>query len=385
MEQDFSLDMGIMSTEEIGSSQLFADDQDIKAIKKEEEKEKTTDFSFETQGSPLVDQEEEVETPKTPKEEAPKKEVETLPSKEEEEEAEETEDAEEPTGTVSFEALSEDLYNLGIFSSLDEDTKPSTAEDFQKKWEEEKHLAAQQTIHKFLSQFGKKHVDAFQAIYVEGVDPETYFQKTQNIEAVRELDIEDTDNQESIVRAYYKKIGWSDDKIRKKIEKLKDYDDLKEEAVTYQEFLAAEEEKALQQEAARVKYEYELKLQEEAFYRESIEKKLQEKVKMKEFDGIPLSDKVAHQVAESMLVKKWENSAGQQFSDFERFLMDLKKPENFDKAIKIALLAQNNFDFSKIKTKAVSEVTNQLFKSVHNKEKVAKRANPTNDKFSLTF
>lgn len=377
MEQDFSLDIGILSTEENfvgeGSSNLFADTEDIKPLEEEKKKETPPDFSLEATGSPLVsaqeDEEEEETTPPPPTQEVEQ-------GQEEEEEQE---------GGVSFEGLSEDLFNLGIFSTLDEEAKPKTAEEFQKKWEEEKVAAAQSTLDNFLSKFGQKHIDAFNAIFVNGIDPETYFQKSQVIESVRELDLEDTSNQERIVRAYYKNIGWTDEKINKKIEKLKDYDDLKDEAITYQEVLASQEEKELQKEAARAQQEYQLKLQEEAFYKESIEKKLQEKVKIKEFDGLPLSDKIARQVADSMITKKWQNKSGEKFSDFDLFLMNLKKPENFDKAIKIALLAQNNFDFSKIKTKVVSEVTNELFKSVHNKEKVAKRANPTNDKFALTF
>ena len=58
--------------------------------------------------------------------------------------------------------------------------------------------------------------------------------------------------------------------------------------------------------------------------------------------------------------------------------MELKRPENFEKRAKIALLLKNNLDLSKVKTTAISKQNNELFSSLTQKDKSRRRDNPLN-------
>lgn len=381
MEENFNF--GFSDAEEFageGASVLFADSAEIKEIAPKpegvEEPSKNSDFKTEVPGSPnsVLFSDEEGE----------EKSTEDVPKEKENDAEEAIDDAPEVN---QFETLSDDLYELGIFTEIEGEEKPKTAEEFLEKWENEKKAGIQSELGKYLGRYGQKHIDAFNAIFVNGADPEVFYQKTAVIESVRELDLDDESNQERIVRAYYRKQGIAEDKIEKKISKLKDYDDLKDEAETSQELLAKHEEAELQRIQADTQAKHQAKEKQEQFFQQSLQKILADKIKAKDFDGLPVNDKIAAKAYDTLVTKKYVIPAtGEQITDADVFLMDLKKPENYETLLKIILLKDSGFDFSKVKTKAVTEATNELFKSVHNKEKVAKRAAPTkDDNFTLNF
>ena len=80
-----------------------------------------------------------------------------------------------PEGT-QFTALANDLYKLGVFTNdEDEDQQPiSTAEEFLERFNEEKKKGAIETVNNFIGQFGEDYQEAFEAIFVKGVNPKEY-------------------------------------------------------------------------------------------------------------------------------------------------------------------------------------------------------------------
>jgi hypothetical protein len=84
-------------------------------------------------------------------------------------------DDDEPQGT-QFTALANDLYKLGVFTSDDEDQEPvNTAEEFLERFNEEKKKGATELVQNFIGQFGEDYQEAFDAIFVKGVNPKDYF------------------------------------------------------------------------------------------------------------------------------------------------------------------------------------------------------------------
>lgn len=320
------------------------------------------------QKSPLFDNDEDEEEGEEPEVGL------DMPVQEEQEEvAEEGDEEELEDSDNTFASLSNDLLSLGIFTQTENDETIETPEQFKARWEYEKKLGAQQELSNFLSQFGQEHIDAFNAIYVNGVKPDIYFKSQAEIIDFEGANIDDEFVQEKVVKSYYQDLGWKEERIAKKIEKLRDYDDLKEEAETAKEKLVEKKKFQLQQVEEQSKAAVQAKAQQKQLYVQGIQQTLSEKIQEKSFDGIPVSQELAAQVYDSMTREKWVLPNGEKLSDFDKFLLDLKRPENVALASKVALLMTNNFDFSSIKKEAISKESTELFKSINSKQKVSKR------------
>jgi len=96
-------------------------------------------------------------------------------------------------------------------------------------------------------------------------------------------------------------------------------------------------------------------------YKNSLVKILSEKIQAKEFDGIPVSEQTAQKAFDFLYNKKWQGKDGKKFTDFDKFVLELNKPENHALKIKAGLLFQNNLDLSKVQKKAVSKESSELF------------------------
>ena len=92
-------------------------------------------------------------------------------------------DEEEEAEISRFGALSNDLFKLGVFSK-DEDEEEvaiSTPEEFLERFNSEKKKGAIEVVNNFIGQFGEDYQQAFEAIFVKGVDPKEYFGTYNNI------------------------------------------------------------------------------------------------------------------------------------------------------------------------------------------------------------
>src|SRR5690348_11728624 len=72
-----------------------------------------------------------------------------------------------------FQALSKDLFKLGVFSKDEDESEDgiTTAEQFLDRFTYEKKKGANEIVSNFIGQFGEDYQEAFEAIYVKGVDP----------------------------------------------------------------------------------------------------------------------------------------------------------------------------------------------------------------------
>ncbi|SEW21451.1 hypothetical protein SAMN05428988_3212 [Chitinophaga sp. YR573] len=280
-----------------------------------------------------------------------------------------------PSNIASF---SKELFSLGILSSEDgqeDEPEIKTAEQLVERLTQEKQRGAVQLLENILSNYGPEYRQAFDAIYINGVSPRDYFVQAEQVATLQDLDLTIPDNQKQVLRRHYQTLGWDAGKIRAKIEKLENYQDLEEEARDIHASLVLKEKDALVQKENDRKQELSKKAAQEQEHQISVGRIITEKLKAKDFDGIPLDEKTARSLGAYMLQKKWQLGENQ-ISDYEKDILDLSRPENRQAQVKIALLMQLlkvDPTLSRLGRKAETDKSNKLFSFLQREESTQKK------------
>ena len=313
-------------------------------------------------GDDKEEEEEEDETPAPTKTKTPKAEAPT------EETIEDDEEGEEATEST-FSSLAKDLFKLGVFSSDDDDDEEpiSTPEEFLERFNAEKKKGAIEVVNNFISQFGEDYQQAFDAIFVKGVNPQDYFGTFNKIQSFAEMDLADENNQVSILRQALVDQGFEPEDVTTEIERLKNYGDLESVATKHHKVLVKKEAAKLQQ----LEQQKEQQLQAQAQYKQqyvaNINHVLQEKLKAKEFDGIPLNPKIATELQDFLITDRYKTPTGEMLTEFDRTILDLKRPENHEKKVKVGLLLkilEKDPTLSTIQKTGLTKKSNELFGEV---------------------
>ena len=294
--------------------------------------------------------------------------------------ADDAEDDDEPQGT-QFTALANDLYKLGVFTSDDDNQEPvSTAEEFLERFNAEKKKGASEIVENFIGQFGEDYQEAFDAIFVKGVNPKDYFTTYNNVVGFAEMDLSDENNQERIMKQALTNQGFDPEDVETEIERLKNYGDLESVAAKHHKVLVKKEASKLQDLEDKSAAELQQKAQIRNQYISNVQTILQDKVKSKEFDGIPINPKLATELQDFLLVDKWKTPTGETLTDFDRAILDLKRPENHAQKVKIGLLLkmlEKDPTLSTIQKTGVTKKSNELFGEVARQVTKAKTAGTT--------
>ena len=112
-----------------------------------------------------------------------------------------------------------------------------------------------------------------------------------------------------------------------------------------------------------------------------------DKLKEKEFDGIPINPNLANELQDFLLVDKWKTPSGDTLTDFDRSILDLKRPENHELKVKVGLLLkvlEKDPTLSTIQRAGVTKKSNQLFgevaRQVSKAKTVASKKQSSNNK-----
>ena len=280
----------------------------------------------------------------------------------------EGDDSDEPQGT-QFTALANDLYKLGVFTNDEgDDQEPvSTAKEFLERFNNEKKKGASEIVQNFIGQFGEDYQEAFDAIFVKGVNPKDYFTTYNNVVGFAEMDLSDEYNQERIMTQALTNQGFDPDDVETEIERLKNYGDLESVATKNHKVLVKKEAAKLQDLEAKSEQELQQKQAVRNQYISNVQSILNDKVKAKEFDGIPINPKLAGELQDFLLVDKWKTPTGETLTDFDRAILDLKRPENHAQKVKIGLLLkmlEKDPTLSTIQRTGVTKKSNELFGEV---------------------
>lgn len=329
-------------------------------------------------------EEEEEEAPAPTKTKAPKTETSEETTDEEDEDA-------APEST--FASLSKDLFKLGVFSKdedSEEDEEPiTTPEQFLERFNAEKKKGAIEVVNNFIGQFGEEYQNAFDAIFVKGVKPADYFGTFNKIQSFADMDLADETNQISVLKQALTDQGFEPEDVTTEIERLKNYGDLETVATRHHKVLVKKEAQKLQQ----LEQEREQQLQAQAQYKQqyaaNINNVLQDKLKAKEFDGIPLNPKLAGELQDFLVTDRYKTPTGEMLTEFDRTILDLKRPENHEKKVKVGLLLkilEKDPTLSTIQKTGITKKSNELFGEVARQaQKSAVKSSKTQAKSNSWF
>ena len=299
-------------------------------------------------------------------EEAPAAKPKAKADEETDEESDEEEGTEAPN---QFAALSKDLFKLGVFSNDedDEEEEITTPEQFLERFNTEKKKGAIEMVDNFIGQFGDDYKQAFDAIFVKGVDPKEYFAAYNNIQNFADMDLAQESNQIAVIKQALADQGFDPEDVDTEVERLKNYGDLETVATRHHKVLVKKEAAKLQQ----LEQEKQAQLQQQAAYKQqyqqNVNKVLSEKLKTKEFDGIPLNPKLAGELQDFLVTDKYKTASGETLTDFDKTILELKRPENHEKKVKVALLLkilEKDPTLSTIQKTGITKKSNELFGEV---------------------
>ena len=278
-------------------------------------------------------------------------------------------DDEEVNEGTQFSALANDLFKLGVFTNDDgEDEEPvSTAEEFLERFNAEKKKGASEIVQNFIGQFGEDYQEAFNAIFVKGVNPKEYFGTYNQVVDFAEMDLSDENNQVKIIKQALTDQGFEPEDVETEVERLRNYGDLENVAAKHHKVLVKKEAAKLQKMEANAEQELRQKQAVRNQYITNVQTILQDKVKNKEFDGIPINPKLAGELQDFLLVDKWKTPTGEPLTDFDRAILDMKRPENHEMKVKVGLLLkllEKDPTLSTIQRTGVTKKSNQLFGEV---------------------
>ena len=297
------------------------------------------------------------------------------------------EEPDSPDGN-QFSALANDLFKLGVFTKDEDedDVAISTPEEFLERFQTEKKKGASEIVENFIGQFGEDYQKAFEAIFVKGADPKEYFSTYNNVVSFAEMDLSSTDNQIKVVRQTLADQGFDEEDIDTEVERLQNYGDLENVATKYHKVLVKKEAQKLQKIEEQAAVQLQQKQAVRNQYINNVQNILQEKLKTKEFDGIPLSPKTASELQDFLLVDKYKTVSGETLTDFDKAILELKRPENHEQKVKVALLLkilEKDPTLSTIQKTGVTKKSNQLFTEVARQvQKDKKSAGGTSSIFS---
>lgn len=278
-------------------------------------------------------------------------------------------DEDDDVAESPFVSLSKDLFKLGVFTKDDEedDVVIETPEQFLEKFNSEKKKGAIEIVDNFIGQFGEDYQKAFDAIFVKGVDPKDYFGVYNNVVSFAELDLSNEDNQVKVIKQALADQGFDNDDIATEVERLRNYGDLETVASKHHKVLVKKEAAKLQQMEQQAEQQLQQKAMIRNQYIQNVQSVLQDKLKAKEFDGIPLNPKLASELQDFLLVDKYKTPSGETLTDFDKTILELKRPENHALKVKVGLLLkilEKDPTLSTIQRTGVTKKSTQLFEEV---------------------
>jgi len=278
-------------------------------------------------------------------------------------------DEDDDVAESPFVSLSKDLFKLGVFTKDDEedDVVIETPEQFLEKFNSEKKKGAIEIVDNFIGQFGEDYQKAFDAIFVKGVDPKDYFGVYNNVVNFAELDLSNEDNQVRVIKQALADQGFDSDDITTEVERLRNYGDLETVASKHHKVLVKKEAAKLQQMEQQAEQQLQQKAMIRNQYIQNVQSVLQDKLKTKEFDGIPLNPKLASELQDFLLVDKYKTPSGETLTDFDKTILELKRPENHALKVKVGLLLkilEKDPTLSTIQRTGVTKKSTQLFEEV---------------------
>jgi len=269
-----------------------------------------------------------------------------------------------------YATIAAEMVNQGIFEGEEDGEgnlvapEINTGEELLAHFQQSAQRQALAVVNQFLSKHGEDYQEMFNSIFVKGVKPEDYLQRYTKITAIDGIDITKEENQERVVRELYRQEGRTAEQIDRKITQLKNINELATEAEEAKGLLVNKEKASLDQltkqtEAANVR-----KAQIKNEYYNNVRRILNEKVKTKDFDGIPVDLNFANETLAYITQDKFKTPDNELLTEFDKDILDLARPENHELKVKMAMLlkmAKTDPQLTKLAKRQISKAQNEVF------------------------
>lgn len=274
-----------------------------------------------------------------------------------------------------FQEIADNLVEMNLFVPEEGEEKVivGSAEEFADRFQKSYQKGAVNHIEQIVGQYGPEYAEAFDAIFVNGLSPKEYYTRSAQIQNYEELNLESEDAQKQVYRDYMTRQGLPTERIEAKLQKMIDLGELEEEAKDYHELLVASEKQELQQRTEQAAQHQEQQANAVAQYNSLLVSTIDNKLKDKQIDGIPLTPAKAESVKKFISAPAYKLPNGSTITSLEHFWYEIQRPENIELKIKVGLLAQEGFKTESIAKKVITDNSNKLFQNLSNKEKTTKR------------
>ncbi|WP_428743144.1 hypothetical protein [Tenacibaculum sp.] len=295
--------------------------------------------SFKNEDDPEIEQEEQ-ETEEVEEEEEQEEKEKPTETKETEETEEKEED--EKNGIEDTESSELDIFN-SVNDLLEEEELIFIDEDA-------KYDANAKGLAKMMRDNMEKYKEKLELDFVKKEDEiRKSYESSGNLK-FSNMDPENSDQAEEMLKEYFKQTGFEDDEIEEKLKELKDLDTISKEAKIAKRYLSKKEE-------ALDKAEKERKNQEEAERQSQIEEYIQG-IK----DSIDSTEEMAGFAMTNKIKKDFKNYLFEKDKDGKSKAQ--KANEDPNRRLKLAFLDFIEFNKKDFEIKAKTEVSNELKKKV---------------------
>lgn len=253
---------------------------------------------------------------------------------------------------VDYKAFSDFLVETEIWKDFDgRDDLEYNEESFQSLWKAQADNTAREFLNEERAQFGDTANQLIEYLKTGGTVRDFTANYTQQLE-IASLDTSDEYGQEKAIKEYYKSLDWSDTKIKKHIDRVKDSgeDDFKEEAEDCQAKLISaieEERETMVEEQKQISYDRKLRI-------ENFNKAVRG-----EFHKDPnLADREKKELDKFVYDYKFQDNAGNKYSEFMVKMNDINQdPKKYAKFLKFV----QNFDSFENKKDTAKEEKRKAF------------------------
>jgi len=291
-------------------------------------------------------------------------------------EEDEEEDKSLSSDKVDYKAFADYFVETGIWKDFEgrEDIEYNE-ETFQALWKAQADNTVREYLTEERSQFGDAANQLIDYLKTGGTVDDFVANYTQQLE-VSSLDTSDESGQERAIKEYYKSLDWSDTKIKKHIERLKDSgeSEFKEEAEDCKnklvEAIEAEREEMLREQEAIAQ---DRKLRIEAFNKA---------VRNEIYKDQDLADREKKELDRFIYEYKYQDNQGNKYSEFMVRMNEINQdPKKYQKFLKFVKNI-DSFESKKVAEKQTAKSTFNFLKKGSNPLEGASSKEPVKQKAS---
>lgn len=260
------------------------------------------------------------------------------------------------TDKVDYKAFADFLIETEVWKDFEgRDEIEYNEQTFQALWKAQADNTAREYLIEERSQFGDAANQLIDYLKHGGTVDDFVSNYTQQLD-VASIDVSDEDGQERIIKEYYKSLDWSDSKIKKHVERLKDSgeSEFREEAEDCKNKLV----EAIEAERAEMIREQEEIAQDRRLRAEAFNKAVRDNI----YKDADLAEREKKELDRFIYDYKYQDNNGNRYSEFmvkmneisqdprkyQKFIKFVKNIENFeDKKVAEKEAARKTFNFLK--------------------------------------